>query len=66
MSKKRKVLTIDTESISDGTCIEDEKFSNPIFNFYGIWSDLTDEEFTSLTDAIQDVHTRVSHKYFHD
>ncbi len=43
--------------------LEDKDFTNPIFDFFGIWSDFSDEELTIITDAIKDIRNRISNRY---
>ncbi len=38
----------------------------PILNFYGIWSDLTDDDISFMEDSIRNIHKRIFNKYYNE
>ncbi len=44
--------------------LEDNKGENPLFHFYGMWEDLTDNQLSIMENAIKEVHGKISKRNF--
>lgn len=40
-----------------------EELSNPIFDFYGIWKDMAEEEYSIFMDSIKEFRNKMRNKY---
>jgi len=43
-----------------------KKLTNSIFDYFGIWSDLSDEQFNIITESINDIRKNIMKRYYSD
>jgi len=61
LKKKKKLFTIKRESPSQYVLYsENIDINNPIFDFYGIWSKFSDEEWDVITEAIKELRSKIN------
>lgn len=43
-----------------------KKLTNSIFDYFGIWSDLSDDQFKIITESINDIRKNIMKRYYPD
>ena len=46
--------------------LEPAHSEDTILDYYGMWSDLTEDEFQIITDSINDIRKRITNTFIHD